>query len=226
MCGRFVSMTDADGIVRFFTVDDRKADDLPPNYNVAPTDEVYAVVEHDKRRVLVTFRWGLVPSWAKDPKIGARMINARAENVVEKPAYRTALERRRCLIPADGFYEWRTEGGVKVPHFIHHRGGTPLAFAGLWEVWRDREAGEDAPWLRTCTILTTDAQGDLADIHPRMPLMLDPERWADWLDRDLTDPQEAAALLEPLDPGLLTHHPVSTEVNSVSNNHARLLNPA
>jgi putative SOS response-associated peptidase YedK len=225
MCGRFVSMTDADGLVRFFTVDDRKADDLPASYNVAPTDPVYAVVEHDARRVLVTFRWGLVPSWADDVKVGSRMINARVESAADKPAFRTALARRRCLIPADGFYEWRKEGETKVPHLIHHVGGTPLAFAGLWEVWRD-PADPEAPLLRTCTILTTAATGHLSDLHPRMPVVLDPERWAPWLDRDLTDAHEAKALLEPLDVDLLAHHAVSTEVNAVRNNHAGLLNPA
>jgi putative SOS response-associated peptidase YedK len=224
VCGRFVSMSDPDGIVRFFTVDDRKADDLPASYNVAPTDQVYAVVEHDGSRLLVTFRWGLVPSWADDPKIGSRMINARSETAADKPAFRKALARRRCLIPADGFYEWETTSEGKQPYFVHHRGGTPLAFAGLWETWRDR-GDPDAEPLRTCTILTTAAAGDLVELHERMPVMLDPERWGAWLDRDLTDASAARELLDPLDPSLLTYHRVSTEVNSVRNNHAALLNP-
>jgi putative SOS response-associated peptidase YedK len=225
MCGRFVSMSDPEGIMRFFTIDDRQADDLPPSWNVAPTDEVYAVAEHDGRRVLVAFRWGLVPRWAKDRRIGARMINARAETAAEKSAFREALARRRCLIPADGFYEWtRDAGGGRQPHLIHHAGGTPLAFAGLWETWRDRAAPEQPP-LRSCTILTTAAQGSIAALHDRMPVVLPADRWDAWLDRALDDAQEAAALLDPLDPDLLRHHPVSPEVNDVRNDHAGLIEP-
>lgn len=225
MCGRFVSMSDPDGIVRFFTVDDRKADDLPPSWNVAPTDPVHAVAEHAGRRVLVAFRWGLVPSWARDRRGAARMINARVETVADKPAFRTALSRRRCLLPAAGFYEWTAApGGGKQPHFIHHAGGTPLAFAGLWETWRD-PGDPGAPPLRTCAILTTAAAGRPRDLHDRMPVALDPAAWDAWLDRDLTDPAAAAALLQPLDPGLLVHHPVSTAVNDVRNNGPELLRP-
>jgi putative SOS response-associated peptidase YedK len=224
MCGRFVSMSDPDGIVRFFTVDDRQADDLPPSWNVAPTDTVYSVVEHDDARVLVAFRWGLVPSWAKDLRIGSRMINARVESAVDKPAFRTALSRRRCLVPADGFYEWTTGADGKQPHFIHHLGGTPLAFAGLWETWRDPgDPGADP--VRTCTILTTEAAGPMRELHDRMPVMVDPSAWDGWLDRDLTDARTALDVLEPLDPDLLTHHPVSPEANSVRNNGPELIRP-
>jgi putative SOS response-associated peptidase YedK len=225
MCGRFVSMSDPDGIVRFFTVDDRKADDLPARWNVAPTDEIYSVVEHDGSRLLVTFRWGLVPAWADDPKIGSRMINARAETAAEKPAFRTALARRRCLIPADGFYEWTaTPEGGRQPHFIHHAGGTQLAFAGLWETWRD-DSQPEAPPLRTCTILTTEAAGPIRALHHRMPVVLAPSRWGDWLDRDLSDARHAASVLEVLDPDLLVHHPVGTDVNSVRNDRPDLIQP-
>ncbi len=225
MCGRFVSMSDPDGIVRFLTIDDRQAEDLPPRFNVAPTDDVYAVAEHDGRRVLVTFRWGLIPSWAKDRRMGAKMINARAETVAEKPAFRTALARRRCLIPADGFYEWTTlPDGTKQPHFIHHAGGTQLAFAGLWETWRD-PADRGAPPVRSCTILTTAAEGSMADLHRRMPVVLAPGRWSDWLDRGTDDPAAAVALLDGGGTPPLRHHPVSTEVNAVRNDHEALIRP-
>jgi putative SOS response-associated peptidase YedK len=225
MCGRFVAMSDPEGIVRFLTIDDRQAEDLPPRWNVAPTDPVHAAAEHEGRRVLVTFRWGLVPSWASDARGGARMINARSETVADKPAFRTALSRRRCLIPADGFYEWTPDGaGGKQPHFIHHAGGTQLAFAGLWETWRD-PADAQAPPLRTCTILTTAADGPIRDLHHRMPVALDPARWDAWLDRDLTDARAAAALLDPIDPALLVHHPVSTAVSSVRNDGPELIHP-
>jgi putative SOS response-associated peptidase YedK len=225
MCGRFVSMSDPAGIVRFFTVDDRKADDLPPRWNVAPTDEVYAVAAHAGRRLLVTFRWGLVPSWAKDRRGAARMINARVETVADRPAFRTALSRRRCLVPADGFYEWTTAAdGRKQPHFIHHAGGVPVAFAGLWETWRD-PGDPDAPPLRTCTILTTEARGPVRELHDRMPVALATSRWDGWLDRGLTEPGAVLALLEPLDPGLLVHHPVDPAVNDVRNDGAELLRP-
>lgn len=224
MCGRFVSMTDPEGLIRFFTVDDRKADDLPASYNVAPTQEVYGIAEHRGARHLVTFRWGLLPSWAKDRKMMARLINARAESVGTKPAFRTALQRRRCLIPADGFYEWHTpEGGDKTPHFVHDPGGRPLAFAGLWETWRDPD-DTDAPLLRTTTIITTAASGTMTRLYHRMPVVLPPDRWDAWLDRDRTDGEQAEALLrDPID--ALEHHPVSTDVNNVRNDRPDLIRP-
>ncbi|MPZ73876.1 MAG: hypothetical protein GEU74_11695 [Nitriliruptorales bacterium] len=223
MCGRFVAASDPEGLVRFFVVDDRKDDDLPPNYNVAPTDPVGAVAEHGDSRYLVTFRWGLVPPWASSPKAAATMINARAESVLQKPAFRDAARRRRCLIPADGFYEWRVDGdGVKVPHFIRRSDRQPMAFAGLWESWRDQNTGT-AP-LRTCTIITRAAQGPVAALHDRMPLALDPHHWEAWLATD-TPREEVLAILHA-DPPELTHHAVSPRVNTVANNDAGLLEPA
>jgi putative SOS response-associated peptidase YedK len=225
MCGRFVSTSDPDGIVRFFTVDDRQADDLPPSWNVAPTDDVYAIAEHDRRRVLVTLRWGLVPRWSTDRRAAARMINARIETVADKPAFRTAFARRRCLIPADGFYEWvALPGGTKQPYFIHHADDAPLALAGLWETWRD-PAQPTAPVLRSCTILTTAADETMAALHHRMPVVLDPDRWTAWLDRDLTDTREAVALLDGVDARSLVHHPVGTEVGNVRSNGPDLIRP-
>lgn len=224
MCGRFVSATDAEGIVRLFVVDERQGEALPPRYNVAPTDPVYSVVEHDGRRHLVVFRWGLVPAWSKDAKGAARMINARAETVADKPAYRDALARRRCLVPADGFYEWRTDdAGRKQPFYIHPGYGKLLAFAGLWETWRDRD-DPDAEPLRTCTIITTDASPGLARIHERMPVALPREAWDAWLDRDLRDTAAAQQLLRAA-VGDLAARPVSPDVGNIRNDHPRLLEP-
>ena len=224
MCGRFVSASDPDGLVRFFVIDERKTDDLPPSYNVAPTDPVYAVAAHDQRRYLVSFRWGLVPSWSESPAVGAKMINARAETAADKPAYREALRRRRCLIPADGFYEWHTDdAGVKTPHFIHRPDDQPLAFAGLWETWRDK-ADPHAPPLKSCTILTRPAVEQLQVLHDRMPVTLPREAWADWLDADTPFP--AVQDLLRTTPPQLTFRAVSEAVNSVRNNGPQLLSAA
>ena len=221
MCGRFVALSDPDGLVRFLVVDERRTDaDLAPNYNVAPTQEVYAAAHHDERRFLVTFRWGLVPSWADDPKIGARMINARAETLEAKPAFRESFERRRCLIPADGFYEWLRTDQTKVPHFIHATDGAPLAFAGLWSSWRDRATGER---LRTCTIVTKAAVPELQPLHDRMPAALRADTWDAWLD-PATSTGELRAILGEAPP-TLTFHPVSPRVNDHRNSDPSLLDP-
>lgn len=217
-------MTDADGLARFFMVDERKADGLPPNYNVAPTDRVYAVTEYRDERLLVSFQWGLVPSWAGDPRVGNRHINARAETVADKPAFKAAFQRRRCLIPADGFYEWQEREQGKVPHFIHAAGGTPLALAGLWELWRDPEDLEGEPLL-TCTIITTEASPELKELHERMPVMLEPKHWEPWLDSDFDDREALRRLLVATDHVPLSYHPVSQRVNSVRNNSPDLLRP-
>src|SRR5438067_8316989 len=157
MCGRYVSAMPAEQLAEEFHVDVVKADDLPPKYNVAPTDQVYAVaISRDGLRQLGTFKWGLVPNWATDPSIGSRMINARAETVSSKPAFRRLLQKRRCILPADGFYEWQRRDGKKTskqPFFIRRADGKPLALAGLWEVWKPRDE-PDAEWLRSATIIT------------------------------------------------------------------------
>ena len=221
MCGRFVSASDPDGLVRFFVIDERKTDDLPPSYNVAPTDPVYAVAAHEQRRYLVSFRWGLVPHWAESPAVGAKMINARAETAAEKPAYREALRRRRCLIPADGFYEWRKDAaGAKTPHFIHRPDHQLLAFAGLWETWRDKDDPQAAP-VKSCTILTRPAVTQLQVLHDRMPVALPQDAWAAWLDADVPFGVLQDLLRTP--PPELTFRPVSDQVNSVRNNGPQLL---
>lgn len=224
MCGRFVAATDPDGVARFMVVDERQAPDLGPNYNVAPTQQVYAVAEHEGARHLVTFRWGLVPSWAKDTKIASKLINARSETAAEKPAFRTSMRKRRCLVPIDGFYEWQRVDGSKVPHFIHRADGAPFALAGLWSVWRDPD-DEDAEPLRTCTILTTEANTMMRRLHDRMPVILEPSAWDVWLDRDVEDAEAVRHLMVPADPALLDAYPVSTEVNSTRNNHDGLILP-
>jgi putative SOS response-associated peptidase YedK len=217
MCGRFVATTDDAGITRLFVVDARMGEAVAPSWNVAPTQPVVGIVEHGGRRLAVTFRWGLVPSWAEDPRGGPRLINARAESVADKPAFRQAYRQRRCLIPADGYYEWQTTAdGTKVPYFIH--AAAPLAFAGLWETWRDPY--RDAPPLRTCTILTTAADESVRAIHDRMPLVLDPDAWEQWLSGGPSDPH-----LLNRTRVRLSAHPVSTAVNHVANNHPGLVEP-
>lgn len=225
MCGRFVAASDPEGLVRFFVVDERQGEELPPRYNVAPTQQVYAVAEHDDARHLVTFRWGLIPRWAKDAKIGSKLINARAETAHEKPAFRSAFTKRRCLIPADGFYEWKKqESGGKVPHFIHPAEAERFAFAGLWESWRDPEDPDGEP-LRTCVILTTAANQRLRALHDRMPVILPAEVWDAWLARDHDDVDALRGLLRPAPDDAVAFHPVSTSVNRPSVDHPGLIEP-
>lgn len=223
MCGRFTSTTPIDDIVEHFGVEEVRADDLGPRYNVAPTDPVYAVVEVDGRRRLGVMRWGLVPSWADDPRIGSRMINARAETLDTKAAFRPLLARRRCLVPADGFYEWRRPvgGGRKQPVHVRPRGGGLLALAGLWDVRRG-EGGADR--LVSCTIITTEASPELAELHDRMPVVLDPGVWDAWLDPGHDEPEALGGLLRPSEGFELVE--VTTAVNDVRNDGPELLAPA
>jgi putative SOS response-associated peptidase YedK len=184
------------------------------------------------RRELRTVRWGLVPSWAKDPSIGSRLINARAETVSEKPSFRAAFARRRCLLPADGYYEWQAPPagtkGKKQPYFICKPGHGVLAFAGLYELWRDRSMSADDPgaWLWTTTIITTSAPDELGEIHDRMPMVIDPASWTDWLDPGNTDVADLRALLAPAQSTGLINYPVADLVNSVRNNGPELVEQA
>jgi putative SOS response-associated peptidase YedK len=233
MCGRYTSTSTTTELATAFGVEEVKTDELPLRYNVAPTQPVYAVAERRvergaRIRQLGAFRWGLVPSWAKDPSVGARMINARAETVATRSAYRDALVRRRCIIPADGFYEWQvTEDGRgqrhKVPHLIRHRDGTPLAFAGLWEVWR-RDSGGDP--LRSCVIVTTAANEHLAPLHDRMPVVLPRGAWDRWLDRANDDVEALRRLLVPAPADDFEAYPVGPLVNNVANDGPELILPA
>lgn len=245
MCGRYAASKNPDDLVEEFEVEVRSEKELRPDWNVAPTKDVYAVMmrppRDDKdappRRELAVVRWGLVPSWAKDPSIGNRMINARMETVAEKPTYKRAFARRRCILPADGYYEWYTpedgpkgKGGkpLKQPFFIHPADGSSLAMAGLYELWRDPTRADDDPqaWLMTCTVLTTTAEDSVGRIHDRMPLLVEPERWAEWLDPAVTGEKgDPRGLLVPAAPGRLDAYPVSTLVNDVRHNGPELVEP-
>lgn len=235
MCGRYASSRRPDELIDEFDATAHFDHDLEASWNVAPTDEVYAVMEHpkDEERQLRVVRWGLVPSWAKERAIGPRMINARLETLAEKPAFRKALAVRRCLVPADGYYEWYPTEELdakgkarKQPFFIRPTDGGVLPMAGLYELWRDPAKADDAPdrWLWTCTVITTEATDELGMIHDRMPLMVERDRWDEWLD----PAREGAALLdllEPAAPGRLTAYPVSTAVGNVRNNGPELVAP-
>jgi putative SOS response-associated peptidase YedK len=227
MCGRFVSTSPPDELAAYFGAEPASETVLEPNWNVAPTQDVLAVVEADRARHLDAFHWGLVPSWAKDAKIGSRMINARAETLAEKSAFKKPFATRRCLVPADGFYEWKKLGPGKKPKkqpmYIHRADGKPLAFAGLWSIWRGPDHDQEP--LRSLTIVTTDANGLMAPIHDRMPAILTEDRWAEWLDRDNHDLDGLGKLLVPIADDLLTVTPVAPLVNNVRNNGPELLDP-
>jgi putative SOS response-associated peptidase YedK len=189
MCGRFAFYSPAEATAALFGVTGEL--DVKPRYNIAPTQFIAAIRrDEENESELTTFRWGLVPFWAKDPSIGNRMINARAETVAEKPSFRAAYRKRRCLILSDGFYEWHTEGGVKIPYFISLASGEPFAFAGLWENWSSKETDET---LQTTTIVTTAANDFLSQLHHRMPVVLEPDNANRWLNGDMELLEEAAA---------------------------------
>ncbi|MFL5539660.1 MAG: SOS response-associated peptidase [Longimicrobiaceae bacterium] len=209
MCGRFGQTASAAELAAAFEASWQCAEPELPRYNVAPTQHVPVLLSAGGRRVLDVFRWGLIPSWAKDPSIGNKMINARAETVVEKPAYRAAFQRRRCLVPASGFYEWKKTPGGKVPHWIHPADGLPLTFAGVWEAWRP---AKDAEPVLSFTILTTTPSADVAGVHDRMPVVVSPADRDLWLGAD-TPADVLLPLLRPAPDGLLRMHAVSTAVN-------------
>jgi putative SOS response-associated peptidase YedK len=241
MCGRYASARKRQDLLEEFRIDrDRVTDDLEPDYNVAPTKPVYAVLTRagrgdeaaqDVARELRVVRWGLVPSWAKDPAIGSRLINARVETVAAKPSFRSAFAKRRCLLPADGFYEWLKVDDAgkprKQPYYIHRADGGELAFAGLYELWRDKSAPDDHPqaWLWTAVIITTTAPDEAGRIHDRMPMVIDPAQWGDWLDPANNDPSRVHPLLLPAAASGLVSYPVDTDVNYVRNNGPGLIKP-
>lgn len=244
MCGRFVSARKRLELLEEFAAErDGVGQDRNPDYNVAPTKRIYTVLEHKdagdaggqappggRVRELRTVRWGLVPFWAKDTKGGARMINARAETVTSKPAFRAAFAKRRCLIPADGYYEWQAVEKAKQPYYIYRTDGGVLAFAGIYELWRDESAPaeDEAGWYWSAAIITTDATDDIGRIHDRTPMVVPRESWADWLDPANNDKELLLATMLPAtSPGAggLTSHSVSMAVNSVRNNGAELVEP-
>lgn len=214
MCGRYSITTPLEALTELFDVESGL--NLRPRYNVAPTQDVPVLRLGEAGRELTTMYWGLVPFWAKDKSIGAKMINARSETAAEKPSFRQAYAKRRCLIPADGFYEWKTEGKVKQPWRITMADGAPFAFAGLWESWKDKEAGET---LVSCTILTTEANDALRPIHHRMPVILPRESYAQWLAEPAQD------LLKPWAGPALEAFKVSRHVNNARNDDPDCLEP-
>jgi putative SOS response-associated peptidase YedK len=233
MCGRFVSARKRLELLEEFAVTrDAVSADRDPDYNVAPTKRIVVVLSHkDKEeRELRLVRWGLVPSWAKDTSGGARLINARSETVAVKPSFRAAFAKRRCLIPADGYYEWITEDKAKKPFYIYRTDGGILAFAGIYELWRNSlvpEDHEDA-WYWSGSIITTQATDDIGRIHDRTPMVIAPESWADWLDPANNERGPLLAAMQPATSsgaGGLASYPVSTAVNSVRNNGPSLIEP-
>lgn len=226
MCGRYAFFSPVDALRNLFKVSDRP--NLPPRYNIAPTQPVLVMRPGQGEQMetinpgaesLTLMRWGLIPNWSKEPDIGAKLINARSETVAEKPSFRAAFKRRRCLIPVDGFYEWKTQEGVKQPYYIHMADGAPFAFAGLWEYWM----GADGSEVDTCSILTTNANKEIRDLHHRMPVILDQDQFQTWM-RGTVD--EAQRLMKPYaGERKIAFHPVSRAVNRVANDMASLIEP-
>lgn len=220
MCGRYTLSTRMDELARQFELAEYPAS-ISASYNVAPTQQVAVVVSDGEARKLEMFHWGLVPPWADDPGIGSRMINARSETAAGKPSFRKPFRERRCLILADGFYEWRKTNGGKQPYYFRMEDGRPFAFAGLWEKW-----GGGREKLRSCTILTTGPNDVVRGVHDRMPVILPPEDHALWLDPDVQEAEALGPLLKPYSAGEMQAYPVSRSVNSPSNNDSRCIEPA
>ncbi|GAA4346133.1 SOS response-associated peptidase [Angustibacter luteus] len=245
MCGRYAASANPDDLVEELEIEsDETGGAVLPDYNVAPTHQVPVVLERPPRsdrsappvRQLRLLTWGLVPSWAKDPKIGSRMINARVESLFDKPGFKRAAAARRCLVPADGWYEWQTSPTAldvkgkprKQPFFTHLAGGDRLVFGGLYEFWRNDAVPDDDPdaWLTTFTIVTGPAEPGLDRLHDRMPFVVPRERWDAWLDPARTDPDDVRPLLDPPPPGRFEAYPVSRRVGDVRNEGPTLLEPA
>ncbi|MBN1429517.1 MAG: SOS response-associated peptidase [Anaerolineae bacterium] len=221
MCGRFTLMLDANGLqVAFPTFTPPPM--VAPRYNIAPTQPVLAIANDGKSKIDF-FLWGLIPSWAKDPSMGARMINARAETLAEKPSFKNAYKRRRCLIPADGFYEWQKgpDSKDRTPMFIHRQDRQPFAFAGLWETWHPGDEN-----ILSCAIITTTANPLMAPIHDRMPVILPQSAWEEWLDPVEQPPAELDKFLRPYPANEMAAYPVSTLVNSAANDRPECVLPA
>ena len=220
MCGRFLRISLLSLIAELFDVTDIDTE-LVPSYNIAPTQDVAAIVQEDGKRRLVQFRWGLIPFWAKDRAFGSRTINARAETVADKPSFRAAFRKRRCLVVADGFYEWRKDNGTKTPVFISLKSRQPFGFAGLHEQWTSPE-GES---VRSCTIITTGPNDLVRPIHNRMPVILPVDKIATWLDPTIDDRDVLLPLLKPYDADQMTAHDVSRRVNAPINDGPDLIHP-
>jgi putative SOS response-associated peptidase YedK len=221
MCGRFSQQRPASELAEIFAAEPL-VDDPGPRFNVAPTDDALVVVQRADRRAITAYRWGLIPHWADAAKVGSRMFNARAETLTASPAFRDAFQRKRCLVPVDGFYEWHREGTRRQPFAIARSDGRPLALAGLWSGWRDPAADRV---VRTFTIITTRPNEQLAGLHDRMPVVVPDEAWSRWLDPGLADPAELNGFFEPSDEVGLRIWPVSQLVNNVRNDGPELFEP-
>ena len=225
MCGRFTQERPASELAEIFAAEPL-ADELGARYNVAPTDEASVIVQRDDRRAVTAYRWGLVPHWATDAKSASRMFNARAETITASPAFREAFRRRRCIVPVDSFYEWKREGTVRQPYRVSRDDGLPLALAGLWAGWRDPETEEVR---RTFTIVTTTPNEAMADLHDRMPVVLDEAVWDRWLidgrAGPTVDESELLAMLRPTDAVQLRIYSVNRYVNDVRRDGPELIEP-
>ncbi len=217
MCGRYTVTSTPEAIRALFGYSEQP--NFPPRYNVAPTQPIAIVRLIDGKRQFALMRWGLLPSWAKDPRNFTLLINARGESVIEKPAFRASMKRRRCLIPADGFYEWKETGARKQPHHVRAKSHGPLAFAGLWESW----TGPNGEELETAAIVTTRANETLKSLHERMPVIVPPDAFDLWLDCANVDAETASALIAPAPEGLLEAYEVSTAVNRTANDNPKLV---
>jgi putative SOS response-associated peptidase YedK len=222
MCGRYVITSPPAAIRALFGYSEQP--NFPPRYNLAPTQPIPIVRLAEDKRSFVLMRWDLIPAWVKDPKTFSLVINARGESVLDKPAFRNAIRRRRCLVPADGFYEWTAgaDGGPKRPYFVRARSGGPVAFAGLWETW----TGPNGEELDTAAIVTTRANRTLAPLHDRMPVIVPPDAFDFWLDCAKVDADSATAIITPASEDLLEYIEVSPAVNRVANDTADLIAPA
>ncbi|MBB6448540.1 putative SOS response-associated peptidase YedK [Geomicrobium halophilum] len=219
MCGRFTLYDQIENIQKRFGIEVSTIDDLESSFNIAPSQSILAVVSDGEQNRLGRLRWGLIPPWAKDINVGYKMINARSETIAEKNSFKYAFQRRRCLIPANGFYEWKTIDRKKQPYHIQMQNEELFSFAGLWEKWND---GAEA--IFSCTIITTSANDLMSDIHDRMPVILTPENESAWLDPRKNDLQELEKQLRPYDSRQMKAYPVSTDVNRPKNNHKELIN--
>jgi len=219
MCGRYTLRTPVETLVERFEINEYPSS-ITPSYNIAPSQGVAAVIAENGKRKLEMLHWGLIPSWAKDPEVGNKMINARAETVAEKPSYRKAFKERRCLILADGFYEWQKTDSGKQPFYIRMEDESPFAFAGLWESWQN---GRE---IRSCTIITTSPNEVAAQVHNRMPVILHPEDYEMWLDPDFDEREALTTLLKPFPAEAMEAYPVSRKVNRPANNDPEVIEPA
>jgi putative SOS response-associated peptidase YedK len=221
MCGRFTQERPASELAEIFGAEPL-SDDPGGRYNVAPTDEALVVVQRDDRRAITAYRWGLIPHWATEAKVGSRMFNARAETITSSPAFRDAFARKRCLVPVDSFYEWKREGTVRQPYRVVREDRRPLALAGLWAGWKDPASGTVR---RTFTIITSRPNAAVADLHDRMPVVIDPDAWSRWLDPSPGDQGELLALLQPNEEVDLEIHAVPRFVNDVRRDGSELIEP-